>query len=498
MYRIRNQLITPLQQLRWKFTFRYAGISLAVFFLAGFIFLLWLTSSVNNRLRLTPSELVNTLNSTYAPLARRYLETTPPDIKIFELYLEEQDSIIINVDVIRIGNYVIEFSGTNFLSLLFLNADRSLVGSLPHDIVHQTSIGEVLNVDEIPGLAQPLQAAQEGSFDPNQITANLPDGRTVGVVPVVSTTDGGDVLGYIAFIHTSRPAFGSTFFALVREFSKTMLTISLGICVAAIVIGFQTAKNFHDRIRKMMFSIQSWSRGNFSFSIEDASMDELGRMARSLNSMASKMEDLLEESGIVSVVDERKRLARELHDSFKQQAFAASALLGAASSQIDSNTEKAKSHLQEAEKLLNDIRIGLTDVISELRPSALEGRELINAIREYSQDCAMRNEIEVNVIVEGGRRLPLNVEQTLFRIVQGALSNVVRHSQATEAGVQLTYDTTSVTLKVSDNGKGFDITQEYNGLGLRSIRERVEKINGSLKIESELDQGTTITIKCIQ
>jgi signal transduction histidine kinase len=137
-------------------------------------------------------------------------------------------------------------------------------------------------------------------------------------------------------------------------------------------------------------------------------------------------------------------------------------------------------------------------VISELRPSALEGRELINAIREYSQDCAMRNEIEINVIVEGGRRLPLNVEQTLFRIVQGALSNVVRHSKATEAGVHLTYDTTSVTLKVSDNGTGFDITQEYNGLGLRSIRERVEKINGSLKIESELDQGTTITIKCIQ
>jgi NarL family two-component system sensor histidine kinase LiaS len=118
-------------------------------------------------------------------------------------------------------------------------------------------------------------------------------------------------------------------------------------------------------------------------------------------------------------------------------------------------------------------------------------------VQEYASDCATQNQIDVKVSVRGERRLPLDVEQDIFRIVQGALSNVVRHSDATRADVELNFDHTSITLRISDNGKGFDTRGEFSGLGIRSIRERAEMLNGSLTIESEEGEGTRITLKCI-
>lgn len=497
MHRIRNKLITPLQQLRWKLTFRYVVITLTAFFIAAIVFLLSLSNFVNERAQLSSDELVAMLNSTYVPLVSRYLSTDPPDIGDLQSYLEERDTLIINVDPIRIGDYVIELSSTNILSVLFLSADGILIGSLPHDMVKETAIGERLKVDEFSGLSEPLLAAQSGSLDSADITVQMQGGITVGAIPVLDVKDENNILGYLAFVHGLQPTSSSTFVAIVREFALILLLASLTIFLIGTVFGFVTARHFEERIRKMEASIQSWSRGNFSSSIEERSIDELGKMAWNLNTMAKKVETLLEESHKASVLEERKTLARDLHDSFKQQTFAASALLGAARSHIGTNSDEAEAHIIEAERLLNEVRLGLTEFISELRPTALEGRGLINAISEYSQDCAEQNEIDIKVCIEGGRRLPLNVERTLFRIVQGALSNVVRHSDATSAEVQLTYDTTSITLVVSDNGVGFDTTQEPRGLGIRSIRERVEMINGSLTIESGIDQGTLITIKCI-
>jgi NarL family two-component system sensor histidine kinase LiaS len=497
MYRFRNQVKTSIQHLRWKLAIRYGVITTAVFFVIAIVFLHNLTTYVNQGERLTPDELVEMVSSAYVPLVSRYLSTDPPDIRDLQMLLEKQEQLIINVDPIRIGDYVFKLSDTNNLAVLFLNADRRLIGSLPSDLETQTAIGEGVSVEEFVGLSDPLGAAQEGSLDSSRITTRMPGGTIVGAIPIIDINDENNPLGYLAFEYTLQPAYGSRFIAIAREFGSILLVIALIIWVVATIFGFITARNFEERIRKMMVSVQSWSRGNFASSIDEPSADELGRMAQNLNIMVKKVEILLDESHNASVLEERKRLARDLHDSFKQQTFAASALLGAARSHFGNNLAEAEAQLIEAEKVLNEVRVGLTEFIRELRPSALEGRGLINAISEYSQDCSDQNDIDIKVRVEGGRRLPLNVERTLFRIVQGALSNVVRHSDATSAEVNLTYDTTSITLVIRDNGVGFDTTIDHRGLGIRSIRERVELINGSLKIESGIDQGTTITIKCI-
>lgn len=98
--------------------------------------------------------------------------------------------------------------------------------------------------------------------------------------------------------------------------------------------------------------------------------------------------------------------------------------------------------------------------------------------------------------VKGERSLPLEVEQTLFRFVQEALSNIARHSQARNAEIFLSYEENWITLSVSDNGIGFDKNLWQPGLGLKSMRERAELLNGILTIDSASGMGTRVSMKC--
>ena len=119
-----------------------------------------------------------------------------------------------------------------------------------------------------------------------------------------------------------------------------------------------------------------------------------------------------------------------LHDSVKQQSFAAAAQISAAKTLLKRNPEAAETHIQEAERLTYDLRQELTNLIQELRPAALEGKGLARAVREYAADWSQQNGIPLDVRVQGERALSLEIEQAVYRMVQEALSNIARHSQA--------------------------------------------------------------------
>jgi NarL family two-component system sensor histidine kinase LiaS len=161
-------------------------------------------------------------------------------------------------------------------------------------------------------------------------------------------------------------------------------------------------------------------------------------------------------------------------------------------SQQDSN---AQSHLLEAERLVHQAQQELTTLIRELRPAALEGKGLAVALRDHVADWSRQSQIAAEVRVQGERPLPLMVEQTLFRVAQEALANISRHSAATAAEIHLACDAEQVTLTISDNGRGFPAAAiNGKGMGLRSMRERVESLGGHLTIESEPRQGTRIEV----
>jgi signal transduction histidine kinase len=204
--------------------------------------------------------------------------------------------------------------------------------------------------------------------------------------------------------------------------------------------------------------------------------------------------ELFEQTKDLAVMEERNRLARDLHDSAKQKAFAALAQLGTARGILNGHRSGVTMHLNEAENLVTDVIQELTFLVQEIYPIALQEKGLVTTLREHIFEWENRNDTIIQLVTRNDRRLPLEVEQALYRITQEALANVARHSQARRVDLSLVYNGDSVQLSVSDDGCGFDMNTKH-GMGLRSIRERVGSIRGTVQIQSAPGQGTRLLVQ---
>jgi signal transduction histidine kinase len=198
----------------------------------------------------------------------------------------------------------------------------------------------------------------------------------------------------------------------------------------------------------------------------------------------------------LAVAEERNRLARDLHDSVKQQIFATTMQLGAARVLLQRNPHPVQAHVVEAEQLAQQAGAELSLLIHELRPVALGDKGLAAALHAYSTDWSRQTGIAAAVEARGEHPLPPATEHALLRVVQEALANVARHSHATTVTIDLTYADDAVTLLMTDNGQGFDSTTASKGVGLNSMRERVEALGGRVQVVSQPDAGTTIFVQC--
>jgi len=222
--------------------------------------------------------------------------------------------------------------------------------------------------------------------------------------------------------------------------------------------------------------------------------DEVALFAQHLDNMAKQLQSLLRSRQDTAVSEERNRLARDLHDSAKQQALAASFQLGTALTLYERDPHSAKKHLQEADTLVDSVRKELTNLVHELRLQSINGQDFFEILKEQTIEWSHRSGIEVNINIDGNDELSSETRETLSRIVQEALANVARHSSARCADVFLEYGTDTVTLIIKDDGQGFDPNGKHSGLGLYSMRERAEELGGSFTVESVPDQGTQILV----
>jgi len=205
-----------------------------------------------------------------------------------------------------------------------------------------------------------------------------------------------------------------------------------------------------------------------------------------------EIEGLFEQTKELAVIEERNRLALELHDSAKQKAFAALAQLGAVRGLSKSNPSVQK-RLDEAENLVAEVIQELTFLIQEMYPVALTEKGLPATVREYVFEWENRTGILVNVTVIEPRQLNLKIEQAVYRITQESLANIARHSEARRVEIELTYESDKLRFTISDNGRGFDVHRKRPGMGLRSMRERIQSIGGQIAVESKPGAGTRIT-----
>ncbi len=205
---------------------------------------------------------------------------------------------------------------------------------------------------------------------------------------------------------------------------------------------------------------------------------------------------LFEQTRDLAVMEERNRLARDLHDSAKQKAFAALAQLGTANGMWKSKSaENIQLPLAEAETLVYEVIQELTFLIQEIYPIALQEKGLPTTLREYVFEWENRNDTVISLTVRNERPLPLETEQAIYRVIQEALANVSRHSKAKHAEVSLVYNTDSLQVTIADDGRGFDMEQKAKGMGFRSMRERIGNIRGTIQTQSAPGQGTRVLVQ---
>jgi NarL family two-component system sensor histidine kinase LiaS len=236
---------------------------------------------------------------------------------------------------------------------------------------------------------------------------------------------------------------------------------------------------------------------NVGFTRPDAINDDTARLFNALVQRAALSVEnmqLFEQTKELAVVEERNRVARDLHDSAKQKAFAALAQLGAVNGILKKDPSNVWSHLMEAENLVYEVIQELTFLIQEMYPMALKEKGLATMLREYVFEWENRNGVMIDLDIRKPRRLDLEMEQAIYRMIQEALANVARHSQCDKVDVSLNYNDDCVAVTVKDNGCGFDVRNKSGGMGLRIIEERAESIGGEACIESQQGVGTKVVI----
>lgn len=206
---------------------------------------------------------------------------------------------------------------------------------------------------------------------------------------------------------------------------------------------------------------------------------------------------LHEKERAVAVLEERNRLARELHDSVTQTLFSLSLNLEAAAGLLERKPEKAAALVIRSSEMAAEALAEMRSLIFELRPAALQEKGLANALANHVNLFRRRHNINVNLSLEGEERLPADVEFCLYRVAQEALNNVAKHARATEVFVSLSVHPDEATLIVEDNGVGFDPGAPRSGqsFGLVGMKERVAEQGGTLQVESQPGRGTKVTAR---
>lgn len=207
---------------------------------------------------------------------------------------------------------------------------------------------------------------------------------------------------------------------------------------------------------------------------------------------------LYQQAEQLAVVEERQRLARELHDSVTQSLYSVSLLAETGQRSLRSGdlaqAEQRLNRLGEvAQQALQEMRL----LVYELRPAALNQEGLVGALQQRLDAVEGRAGIESHLLVEGETiDLPAPVEANLYRIAQEALNNALKHAEASEVTVRIQAGKKEVTLEVTDNGRGFDVdaVQAESGIGLHSMRERAERLQGTFSVASIDQAGTMVKV----
>jgi PAS domain S-box-containing protein len=222
---------------------------------------------------------------------------------------------------------------------------------------------------------------------------------------------------------------------------------------------------------------------------ETRMLESLARRA----AMAIENARLYERAQQVATLEERQRLARELHDALTQTLFAANLIAEALPNVWRVDIDEAEQALAELRRLTWGALAEMRTLLLELRPAALANSPLPDLLQQLGDAVSGRSQLRIDVHTVGRRHLPIDVHVAFYRVAQEALNNIVKHAEATRVRISLRLTRQGVRLTVADNGRGFDTSSAPPGrLGLGIMHERATATGAELQIASQCGRGSEI------
>jgi len=287
------------------------------------------------------------------------------------------------------------------------------------------------------------------------------------------------------------------------------------ILLTALIVNFSMNSLVIKRLENLARALRGFGRGHHGIRLESEGSDEIGQLGKSFNEMGQRIESeeienqkLSDQRGellkrlITAQEDERKRVARELHDDLGQALSALSIQVQSLEKLFALDPDDAIEQLDQINDLIAETTERMYELILALRPSVLDEFGLVAALRNHAEKFLDGSGIAFGLDTSGySGRLSPDLEIALYRVFQEALSNVRRHAQAEHVKITLQLSDGVFMAKIEDDGKGFDLqTIESNeddrrGLGMLSIKERMAQYCGQVEISSQPGKGTTISIR---
>jgi signal transduction histidine kinase len=309
---------------------------------------------------------------------------------------------------------------------------------------------------------------------------------------------------------------------LASDLRGNLIWWSATVLLIIIMVNFAIRRWVITRIDNLHDALEDFGRLPQPQDLPEGPQDEIGRLAHTFNIMAKRITKRESENQALSEAlrrrinergkllkqiitaqeQERMRVARELHDELGQSLSSTVLQIDMAKRQLADNPAAPVEHLDQANTILKDATDQMYDLISGLRPSVLDDLGLEAAFASLAKRTLKPAGVEFSLETDQLEdRLPTEIETILYRVFQEALTNVLRHAQASSVALKLTLQGQQVIAEYVDNGVGFDIEQppESNGrstgLGLVGMRERVEQFSGEFHVSSKPGQGTRIFVR---
>lgn len=436
-----------------------------------------------------PASLVQGLQK-LAPQIAPYLRQTPPDrAQLITALTTHTSPILITEGLTQNLHSAGSVEPGKNATLLVFGRDGELLATVAPPAQSSSALD---HLQQLPESKAVVAAALRNDARAADLVENSSGEPTVASAPIIDT-DGavrGVLLIGVDLTSLLRPLYLQNLLAL----APTAILFGIIASIFGAIFGLLTARGLTRRLLRLTTAADAWSKGDFTAAARDPSHDELGQLARDLNRMAEQLQNLLRDRQQLAVIEERNRLARELHDSVKQQMFALTMLMGSAQLEVDEQSE-AKRILSEAERVASNAQREMSALIQALRPVALANKDLGMALREFCDDWGKRTGIICAVDVPAAMAMAPEAEQQVFRIAEEALANIAKHSGATRVDIHAAAEQGLLALRIRDNGHGFDVARAHGrGLGLSSMRERVEALGGTLHIASAAG-GTRIEVR---